>query len=127
MEDKIIREAQKLLDKIKNIQGEKLIILFSIQPEVLPLHFTLNEFGNFEEPGSYSKCVDEITKVINTGGTLELFNFFQGREIIYGFVLKNGSWTCVSAEEMELVYNYLNDNYLHVNLKNVGFCDLQRG
>ena len=122
--NKTIEEAQKLLDKIKNIPGEKELRLCTNQCEILPLSFTLDRFGNFEEPGSYSKCVDEITKVINTGGTLGLFNFFQGREIIYGFVLKNGSWTCVSAEEMELVHNYLNDNYLHVNLKNVGFCDL---
>ena len=120
------KEAQKLIDKVKNIPGEKLITLFSCEGEekVLPLNFIVDELGNFESLKLYSICISKISELINTGGVLLVCDFLYDREIIYGFVLSNNSWTSLPAEEMEAVYYTLYLDNPDMVRPNVGFCNL---
>ena len=122
-----IEEAQKLIDKIRSIPGEKLIILFSMEKKVLPfpLPFVMDISGNFESPELYSICIEEISALIYIGGSMMVCNFLENRKIIYGFILRGGTWTSLSADEIEEVYySAFKINGPNTLLEDVGFCNL---
>ena len=116
------KEVQNLLDSIKNIPGEKLIFVCNVINNKPPLSFSLDEVGNSENADLYSKCVEEITKMLNVsdfGGFLEVYSFLDDRKIIYGFDLGYGTWFSIPAEEMEDLVVSMDGLE-----PNVGFCNL---
>ncbi len=120
----MMEKAQELIERIKNIPGEKLITLFSIEgvEKYIPLSFIIDTFGNFENSELYLLCITETNKLINIGGVMTVCDFLSDKKIIYGFILREGTWTSLEAEEMEALYYYLQTTNSDLD-SNVGFCN----